>query len=253
MLASFEDTASGARLAALADAGVAQSLGAESIELNPAGIVRRQDTFDLVFFYAKPFGLDELNLGTIAVRYSWPRLSSAASMRYFGNNCYHESLISSALSFELTPNVSIGCAGRYGLLSIFQYHHTSVFLVDLGAICSLGRNVKWAFSAKNVNCAKIGQHNEPLARILMTGLSISQQQTVVFNLDVHKDTRFPFDFRCGVTFKPVPELALRAGVGNEPVRFCLGFSIAYAKFRIDYAYSSHSELGGTHMFAIGIS
>ncbi|MBN1479550.1 hypothetical protein EH223_16645 [candidate division KSB1 bacterium] len=252
LFASFEDVVSGARVAAMANAGVAQNFGAESIEINPAGISCAPDDFDMIMFYTKPFGLDELSIANVAVRYSRSPLSGAGSVRFYGCDRYHESLISAALSFELTSNLTIGCAARYGLLAIHRYGQTSVFLFDCGAICTVAKSLKWGFSAKNVNFATIGVNKEPLARSLTTGLSTSPHKKVVLNIDMHKETRFPLDIRCAVGYEPLPRFVLRAGVGNEPVRFCAGFSITWAIFRIDYAFSSHAELGGTHMFSIGI-
>ena len=124
-------------------------------------------------------------------------------------------------------------------------------LLDLGAVAHIHDNLNWVCAVKNVNNAKIGQQQEPLPNVLTTGLTFTPVPRILLNFDVSKETRFPMDIRCGIEYKPFSILALRIGVGNEPTRFCSGFSVFCYRFRIDYAFSSHIDLGMTHMFSLG--
>ncbi len=248
---SFEDLSTSARLTALADAGVAWPFGADCLFLNPAGL--HSNGFDLHLFYSKPFGLNELHLGNCAVRYSTNRYTGALGIQNFGNSSYHENQVLAAVAVRFMPTVVLGGTCRIGSLAIDGYGHTTSILFDLGMTTRLHTKWFWGFSIKNAGNAKIGVSREALPTVLTTGFCFAPHRSLVLLFDVSKDTRFPLDIRCGIDYNVLPPLTLRLGVGNEPTRFGAGFSLFVNRFRFDYAFSSHLELGLTHMFSIGMS
>jgi hypothetical protein len=251
-LSSFADLTSGARLAALADAGVALPFGADCIFLNPAALYNPAQKYDVHLFYTNPFGLDDVHLGNCAVRFSKSRCAGALGVQNFGNSIYAENQFLMAVAYRVLPTVSFGVACRYGSLSIQHYGQAHAILCDAGATARLSPKMYWGFSIKNATNAKIGVNREPLPTVLTSGLCLKPRSNLSLLLDVSKDTRFPLDVRCGVDYHVYAPLALRVGVGSEPTRYCAGFSILFSRFRIDYAFSSHFDLGFTHMFSVGI-
>ena len=241
-----------ARLAAMADAGVALKLGADCISLNPAGLSPTfQHKFEMHMFHTKPFGLDELHIAGIAACYRKSRFSHGLCLHTFGDARYRENLFCAATAFQLSPSFCIGAAFRYGVLKIRGYGSTGSMMFDVGAILNFSENISWGFSMKNCANAKIGTTHELLPTRLVSGFCFSPQDALALNIDVSKDTRFPLDLCVGAQYSPLSPLTLRVGVGYEPTRFCAGFSLAFSRFRFDYGFSSHNELGFTHLFSIG--
>ncbi len=250
--ASFEDLTAGARFAALADAGVAYYFAADCIFLNPAGHLNPNRHFDVHLFYTKPFGLDDLSLGNCAMRYSHKNVGGAVALQSFGNSIYREHQFLLSAAWRAFPTVTVGATCRYGLLSIQHYGQTQSVMLDLGMIARLSPKLYWGCSIKNAGNAKVGLQREALPTVLTSGVCLQPHANVSLLFDVSKDTRFPMDARCGVDYNVLGPLSLRVGAGLEPTRYCAGFSLALRRVRIDYAFSSHFELGLTHMFSIGI-
>ncbi len=252
LLASFEDQTASARIAALADAGVALPFGADCIFINPAALFHPPDHFDAHLFYTKPFGLKELHLGNCAARLNHNRFAGAMAFQNFGNSLYAENQFLLATAWRVLPTVVVGATGRLGSLSIQGYGQTHSFLLDVGAVVRLSSKTYWGFAVKNATNAKIGVNREPLPTVMTSGLCLKPRSNLSLLCDLSKDTRFPIDLRCGIDYHLYDPLAVRIGVGTEPTRYSAGFSIGLARFRIDYAFSSHFDLGLTHMFSIGI-
>jgi hypothetical protein len=250
--ASFEDLPASPRLSAVADAGVALPSGVDCIFINPAALFNAATHFDAHLFYTKPFGLNELHLGNCAVRLSRNRFAGAVGVQHFGNSLYVENQFLWAAACRVLPTISLGVTCRYGLLSIQNYGQTHSILFDVGAVARLSAKTYWGCSIKNATNAKIGVNREPLPTLMTTGLCLQPRSNVSLLLDLSKDTRFPIDLRGGIDYHICDALALRIGVGTEPTRYCAGFAIGLSHFRIDYAFSSHFDLGMTHMFSIRI-
>ncbi|MBN1560934.1 hypothetical protein JW998_11830 [candidate division KSB1 bacterium] len=249
--ASFDLMPASARYAALAGAGVGWRSGADAIYVNPAAL-HGAPSFDVHFFYAKPYDLQDLNVGNVAGRHRRRRYSCGIGIQYFGNELYHENQFLAALAIELSPALLIGLASRYGLVTIQRYGQADSFLLDIGLVVRLGEKAAFGFSAANVTNAKVGVEREPLPSCLTVGMHMTPLRHCVIDFDLHKDIRFPLDVRCGISCMIFSVLTLRTGVGSAPSRLCAGFTLSLARFRIEYALSTHVELGLTHLFSLGI-
>ena len=233
----------------VAGSGVARSLGAESAPVNPAAVFCNAGSFDLYFFYTKPYNLD-IQLEAAAAQFSKKRCAISGFVQHFGNSLYQENQFIVTGALRVIENVVFGINARYASLSIHRYGTAESFIFDLGIIARLHSQVNWGFAMKNANYAVIGQAKEPLPQIVAMGLSVRPISNLLLNADIYKDARFPLDGRFGIEFSPFQIMSLRVGSGTAPSRLCAGFSVNLFNFRIDYAYSSHIDLGGSHLFAI---
>lgn len=250
--AGFEDLSFSARYAARADAGIACQSGADALFINPACIPSYSKNVDVHLFYTKPFGLKELSLGTVAASFSHHRFTAAGGFQYFGNALYQEQQFRAAFSYQFLPAFTVGAACRFGVLSIQGYGQTHSIMLDAGAVARLSPKLFWGFSIKNASNTKIGVNQEALPTILTSGICLKPHQNFSLLFDLCKDTRFPMDIRCGIDYQVFEPLILRLGAATEPTRYSAGFSILLQRLRIDYAFSSHFDLGLTHMFSIGV-
>lgn len=249
--ASFEDMEVGARSSGLAGAVAALSQGSESLAYNPAALTPSTPV-DVLLSYNKPFSIPDLHNGCAAASFAFRKLRVGGLIHSFGNEAYQETQFAVSSAINLLDGVSGGIALRYADLSITGYGHAGAFLIDVGSVARLSPFVQWGFVLKNVNYAHIGSSREPLPQIYATGVSLRPSEPVLLNVDVYKDCRFPLDVRCGVEYSPLPVLSLRTGVGNEPTRFCFGFSLHLKFITFDYSVCHHTDLGLTHMMAVNI-
>ncbi|NOY60688.1 MAG: hypothetical protein GXO75_17415 [Calditrichaeota bacterium] len=247
--AAFEDLAKGARSTGFAGAFVAVPGSAENILLNPAAI-SFLNGLTVHLFYTKPFGLAEINHGNVSVIFPWSTTSFGFGVQSFGNDKYSENTFYAALSVSIFRNIFVGSTIRSANLNISGYGHTGTFVVDFGVWAKLAPSVYWGTSIKNIANAKIGKSQEELPQAMTTGFMLSPIKQFSLTIDMNKDTRFPADIRSGAEYRLLKRLALRAGIGSAPQRFAAGFGVGFNKFRIDYCFTNHSELGFTHLFSL---
>jgi len=250
LFAAFEDTNTSTRSEGMAGAAVARSMGAESLFRNPSAMLVGERSFDSYLFFTKPFNIAELSLGIAAMQLTRKRYAVGGGIKCFGNSIYRENQFVLAGALRATGSLVVGLNIRYASLAIKNYGQAATVIVDFGTIARLHKNVSWGFLVKNANYAAIGRGREQLPQILVTGMSIKAASRFLFNADLYKDARFPLDARFGAEYSPFTTLSLRVGTALEPSRFGVGFSLNFAHFRIDYAFRSHFDLGGAHLFSI---
>ena len=249
--AALEDLPCGARSTAMAGAFVALTGDAEGLFYNPAGLSLVKRT-DFTAFYTHPFGINDLVRAGMALKLNRNRYAIGLAAQTFGNEKYSEKVISSSVSAHIVYNMYVGVQLRYGSVSIEKYGAAGAFIGDVGTLVFLSPHVSWGCCIKNINFASLGASGEKLPQIMQTGLSLHLFDMLTFCADLYKDVRFPLDLRNGLEFTIIEPLSLRIGIGTEPSRFHAGFGINMFHFHVDYAYQSHNDLGGTHLFSIGV-
>lgn len=205
------------------------------------------------FFASEAFGLAELRLG--AAHYVEPtRLGTfAVGARTFGFEAYRETHLNlgyaRGFSFGTTRQFHVGVNARYYRVNIPQYGQAGTLGLSLGGLVSIGSSVYVGFHALNVNVPTLAGHEE-LPRTLSVGISYTPSERVRVVADAYDDIRFPLAIRAGLEIYPVQALALRAGVGTEPVRFSTGAGVRVGRLRADLAAERHEALGWSPALAV---
>ncbi|MFB6229703.1 MAG: hypothetical protein ABEL04_00990 [Salinibacter sp.] len=201
----------------------------------------------LVSFYARQsFGIAALRYGSLHV--SWPQewgvFSGGAST--FGNDAYRELHYSLGFARRLNIGTSrflyAGAVGRYYHTHIEGYGSAGAFGLHLGLLVSLLPSLQFGVQATNVNGPALTD-GEELPQTLAVGLRYRASSRLLVVADVFKDIAFPAAVRGGLEVRPVPVLALRAGVTTAPVRFTGGAGIRLDPVRVHIAAEQHQELG----------
>ncbi len=247
----MEDQAIGAYPLSLGGAFAAARARAECIYFNPAGAAGAGG-FAANLSYARLFGLPELGYASAAAIFPIGSFGVGGAVRTFGNEKYRENVLylcGSAVPFK---NLFLGLTCRYGSVNISGYGQAGTFILDTGVLADLSEDVSWGFAAKNVNYAKIGRSGEELPQILQAGISAKPVSSVTLLMDLYKDARFPLEFRSGIDYRLLPLLNLRVGFGSRPSRCAAGFGINLPIFQLDYAFNTHTDLGVSHEFSVGI-
>jgi competence ComEA-like helix-hairpin-helix protein len=235
---SADDLPVGARALGMGSAYVALSNTADAIFLNVGGLGRLTGT-EVSLFYQKPFGISELNYGTVAANFPIWNRRFGLGLLTFGNNLYREQALSIAYSHKYQNRFYYGLALRYQSISIEGYGSSGTVGLELGLVIPLSSRLDWGFIAKNVNRPTIGQANQHLPQTFSSGISSKALTNLILNFEIFKDVRFPAEARFGCEFRPFDNIALRAGVANHPSRFSAGLGLAIKRITIDYAFFTH--------------
>ncbi|MFB6272706.1 MAG: hypothetical protein ABEL51_07415 [Salinibacter sp.] len=241
---SAYDLYGSARTSALGYASTALTTTA-GVHANPAAsaLHRRR----LVSFYAREsFGLSPLRYGALygTWPFRWGVTSVGAST--FGGEGYrevHYSLgFARALSFGTSRRVQVGLRARYYHTRIEGYGGAGALGIHLGLLVPLLPAVHLGAQATNVNAPSLVD-GEALPQTLSVGIRYQVNSRFLVVMDVFKDLAFPATVRAGLEVRPLPILALRAGVTSMPTRFTGGVGLRLGWIRAHVAAEQHPKLG----------
>ena len=241
----------GARSHSMGNASVGLSDDVWAIFSNVGGL-SQLDRSEVSFFYSpQPFGVPELSLQAVALALPTTFGVIGVSGKRYGFELYRE--FSGSLSYANNiSQVGIGVALVYHSITIQNYGSASTLGIDIGFHIPIIERLNLGFSAKNINAPTLGSSKEKLPQIFSTGLVYRPIEKFSICADYQKELRYDASPRFGFEYWMVEEVALRGGVSNEPSLFTGGFGVRYLLFQVDYAFSSHQELGGTHQVSISI-
>lgn len=247
--APLDDLPTGARPLGLAGAYVAVANTAEAVFLNPAGLARTHG-LHVSLFYQRPFGLEELSLGSAAASLPLKQHRIGLGITTFGNALYRRWNFTLSYANHYRDKLFFGANARYRSVSIEGYGQTGTVGVDLGLLMPVGGRFAWGFFVRNLNRPTIGRTKQPLAQTLTLGLSTEVHPRLLLTLDIHKDVRHEADVRFGAEMRLLPNLTVRVGAANHPPRFAAGFGLGAKSVAVDYAFFTHNDLGLTHQASV---
>lgn len=248
-LPAFQDMPVGARSLAMGGTQAGFIDTPDAVFLNPAGIAA-MNSFGLSLFYQKPFGLQDVHLGTLAFAFPVSQYRFGLGVFSLGNDLYKEQKWNLTLARQWSNTIFVGLNLRWQVIKISRYGSTSRPGMDVGARLRLSKQVAWGVILQNINRPGISAEEQKLPQVLQTGFSFKATPQLQVNVDLYKDVRYTEEFRFGAEFSPWPAFSLRAGTATHPDRFSAGFGMAVRTLRLDYAFFTHNDLGLTHQLSV---
>lgn len=246
----FEQTETGARSRGLACAFSGLSDDPYSIYFNPAGLARLTSGRFSVSAVPGMYGFRELSV-TSALAALPTRLGTfAIGVRRYGFELYREMITSAAYAVRAGDDIALGVTFNLLSLAIENYGSASTIGLDAGVQVRILEQLMWGLSAKNINAPTIGSSSEEIARSFRTGIVYCPVKTVALSAELSKEARFAPSEHLGIEYWPVGEFALRFGASSEPPVYAGGFAVRLAPFQIDYAFTTHQELGWIHEISL---
>jgi hypothetical protein len=178
-------------------------------------------------------GVDLLNESTLSVAYALSLLKDIHTALYIGStvNVY-------SLEFGSSGGQELGSQTTAG--------------VDVGVLGVLRDRTRIGLLMHNVNQPSVGKViSEPLPQWVSAGISYKPYFGVVTELDVRSVRGEDVEVHMGMQFDVTDYFAMRFGFQTQPNSLTGGLSVGIEPVKIDYSYSSHSVLPGTHHVALG--
>lgn len=178
-------------------------------------------------------GVDLLNESTLSLAYAAPLLKDIHTSLYIGGtvNVY-------SLEFGDAGDQDLGSQTAVGL--------------DVGLLGVLRDRTRIGLFLHNINEPSVGRNiSEPLPQWVSAGISYKPYYGVVTELDVRSVRGEDVEIHMGMQFDVTDYFAMRFGFQNKPNSLTGGLSVGVAPIEVDYSYSSHSVLPGTHHVAVG--
>jgi len=238
-------TNAGARQAALAHSDIAISNNVFGIFNNPSSSANLNSREIGVFYSPSPFGVKELAHGNFAYIEPTSIGNFSIGASTYGFELYRENQFSLSYSTKVTEKILLGITTFYHDVKIDRYGSSGIFNIKFGGIFALNNNLSIGFSLHNPFRFLNSQIELPLVYNL--GLSYTPIKNVNINLALFKELNFPVSVRFGIEYPLIKYLHLRIGVQNEPDLYSGGIGIIYTFLNLNYAVTSHPELGLTHL------
>jgi len=265
----FDNLALSPRARAMGGAFVAVSDDETAVFTNPAALAG-QEGVGLYGSYVDLYGYDFLDLGSVAVRVptNYGTIGIGGRMlavEYAGVDLERETTLALGHGFTVMEDVhsslSLGYAVNfYGLsfgaddLAGEDLGDATAFGLDFAVIGTLRQRTSFGFMFKNFNNPKMGDPDaEDLPRWFTAGVAYSPYGGVITSLEFQKQDNHDLRACFGMEFDIAEYLTLRGGLQNQPDRLSVGFGTHWRMVRIDYSYTSHAELPGSHHFGAGFS
>jgi hypothetical protein len=220
---------------------------------NPASLPTMADR-TLAFYYTPGMmGLTELSRTSVAFVEPFQTGGIAFSASRFGFDLYRE--VTAAISLGIAPmkDFRFGVTIHYCHLTIRDYGSAGTLKLDAGVQIAVTGEMVYAFCVSNLNAGTIGSTKERLPQVFSTGIMYHPVPGACIGLDIVKDIAFPANLRLGVEYIMVALVALRAGVSSEPSGVSGGIGLVTSLFQLDYAISSHPDLGMSHHLSLAVN
>ena len=257
------------RARAMGGAFVAVSDDETAVFTNPAALAG-QEGIGLYGSYVDLYGYDFLDLGSVALRLPTKYGTIGVGGRilaveYGGVDLERETTLAVAHGFtvmeDIHSSLSLGYAvNLYGLsfgaedLSGEDLGDATTVGLDVGVYGTLRSRTSFGFMLKNFNNPKMGEPDaEDLPRWFTAGVAYNPYGGVKTSLELQKQDTQDLRACFGLEFDIADYLTLRGGIQNQPNRLSVGFGTHWRMVRIDYSYTSHAELPGSHHFGAGFS
>lgn len=265
----FDNLILSPRARAMGGAFVAVSDDETAIFTNPAGLAD-QNSIGVYGSYVDLFGYPYFNLGSVSavVPTSYGTVGFGARMFTVQQNdvdLEKEYTITLGQGFSLMKDVHSSLAFGYAAnLYGLSFEAPSVSGDDLGSANTVGFDVgvlgtlrgrtSFGFFMKNINNPKLGETDtEDLPQWFTAGVAYSPYSSVTTSLELQKQDDEDLRACFGVESEVTDFLKVRAGLQNNPNRVSAGFGARWQAVRVDYSYTSHAVLPGTHHFGLGVA
>jgi hypothetical protein len=246
-------------------AWVAGADDATAIFYNPACLLST-DRANVSASYLKPNSQNFESLTFLAVGAPIRSSQSLAvsyrkfGVEYGGENLLDESTVSFAHAMVLMKDIHSSLAVGYclnvytlefGRTENFDLGRQTTYGLDLGFLGTMRERTRIGFLLRNINEPSIGKiDKEPLPQWITAGVSYEPYYGVLTELDVRALRGEDAEVHMGMQFGLTQFLDMRFGFQTGPNSLTGGFTVKVNPVEIDYSYSTHSVLPGTHHVSV---
>ena len=159
-------------------------------------------------------------------------------------------------------NYGIGFSNKLGFVSLgIQLNYTQYHIAEtgtkgvpslaFGGVAKLLPSLSFGAHIYNLNQAKISkEENLYLPVILKSGLSYEPAQSLIIGVEIEKDIDKEARIKGGLEYQVIKKFSLRTGISSFPYQHHFGLGFSPTLFSIDYALTTHANLGLIHQMSL---
>ncbi|MEO0123653.1 MAG: hypothetical protein ABIL69_06590 [candidate division WOR-3 bacterium] len=211
-------------------------------KFNPADFI--EPKVFISFGGDEKFGINELHTWNADLQIRPFRLR----LKTLGNELYRENALELSGGFliykTLTGGISIGLLNNW----IKEYTNRFTYTIKLGSVYYLS-NFKFDFCLNNINYPKFSEVDYlPVTYVFGSNYFLNKEFKPYFYI-MGKEKEKPF-LKPGLFIMPVKNFECFTGLSTENFLFEFGLRIHLGRIILDYAGTSHRQLGLSHSFFV---
>jgi hypothetical protein len=220
---------------------------------NIAGIADVRDVSGFASYHSY-YGFD--GLSTLSVGSVIPLnedLAAGFSVQRFGDKLYNELSFGVGAAHRIN-RISLGLRINYRQIAINAPSlalSKKALVMEMGGIAQLSSTVYMGAHIYNLTrSGPSGESAERIPTILRVGFAYLPTAAVRLTSELVKDTEYPASIRAGLEYEVVKQVFLRTGIATKPYTNHFGMGFKGNTFAIDYAFTTHPQLGVSHHFTL---
>ncbi len=263
LMGVFDDYQPSARARGMGNAFTSVANDASALFYNPAGLAGTNNEIILGFsnLYNQKFSEYKTISGAITLPKALGALGIGARMLdvdYEDVSLMSERVWSMGYGVNIVKDIhstiSFGISANLFELSFEDDDKDNAVGIDVSGLAVLHQRTSFGFSITNLNNPKMGDTNQnELPRKMAMGISYLPYDRVTTSIEMKKDFAKETEFMAGVESRLFDSFSIRAGVHQNPATWSAGASFYISGIALDYAYTHHSVLDGTHYLNLGYS
>lgn len=200
-------------------------------------------------YYARPYGLKELETGSIMVIYPVKNHRLGFSFGSTGDKLFSESVLSLMHVLPIRSNIFLSTEIGWFSLNIAGFNHMSDYSATEG-IYFLRNNFNGGlrfiniFSSGNANSSR--GSNRSVQYIL--GYRLSERVATVFS--VISESGYPVTWAASTNLRVFTNFAFLIEVGEKPSVYSFGAEFQRSGYRFTYYLKQHQDLGSTSQLGV---
>jgi hypothetical protein len=185
-------------------------------------------------------------LSTVSLQAVYPLAKAAAvgvELTRTGDKLYNEQKFGVGYAHRIGP-VSLGLKATLLQLHLEELGSRRAVAISIGGQSEIIPKLTFGAHIFNLNQAKLASfQNERFPTVMQAGLAYKPNTKLLLSLETEKDPERTADFKSGLEYRPLEQLALRTGFSTARKAATAGVGFTTHQLIIDYALGSHSVLG----------
>ncbi|WP_139125806.1 PorV/PorQ family protein [Arcticibacter eurypsychrophilus] len=232
----------GARITAMGQTGVALQ-EVWSIQSNQAGLASLHKPIAAISYLSSIQGT-EISTQSIVFAYPYRHQTFGWSMQSFGFSAYKERRFGFAYACNFNDVLYASLNFNYHQLSIAGYGNAGTYSLEAGLQFKPSENLIIGAHVVNPSASSYDTSVDDVLPVFAeAGSSYMFSDKVLISTALVVSSKRIADFRTGLEYSVIPQLAFRGGISTRPFKQYAGFGYAIDHLCIDGAISSHPALG----------
>ena len=238
----------------------AMSMGGASVTIydeyawgnNPAGAAEVKHV-SIASSFRNRFSLSSMNsialFGTLPIK----KMTIGGSITKYGDAYYSEQKLGLGAASKIS-NVALGSQIHVLQIRMDELPTRWAWIGEFGGIAQLSKSISWGAHIWNFNLAQIKTRQKTeLPAVLRTGLHYQPISKITISAQLEKHISHSPSILLGLEYLVVEWMSIRTGFATKPFNGCIGTGLKFGKFKLDYAFSTHTWIGNSHQLSLAMA